>query len=62
MSEPTEAQYLVINALDTLGLLIENRYDEESGFWYLYTLSPILPLSVLMPDGEITAIEPGARA
>ncbi|HBL11987.1 MAG TPA: hypothetical protein DD379_11370 [Cyanobacteria bacterium UBA11162] len=58
MNEPTEAQYLVINALDTLGLLIENRYDEDTGVWYVFTPSPILPLAVLRQSGEITPIEP----
>jgi hypothetical protein len=58
MIEPTEEQYIVVNALETLGLLIENRYDQESGLWYLYTLSPLVPFSVLMQNGEITTIEP----
>lgn len=29
MLEPTKKQYIVVNALDTLGLLLENRYDED---------------------------------
>ncbi|MCL1465531.1 hypothetical protein [Argonema galeatum] len=44
MREPTEEQYLVINALDTLGLLIENRYDEDIGVWYIFSPSQVLTL------------------
>jgi len=47
MREPTEEQYLVINALDTLGLLIENRYDEDTGVWYIFTPSQVLPLAII---------------
>ena len=56
--EPTEAQYLVLNALDTLGLLEYNFYDEEDGIWYVETPSPVLPISKILQDGEITPIIP----
>jgi hypothetical protein len=58
MREPTEEQYLVINALEMLELLIENRYDQTSGVWYLFTSSPVLPLAMLKQNGEISPIEP----
>jgi hypothetical protein len=32
-------QYLIINALETLDLLIWKIYDEEKGFWYIKTPS-----------------------
>jgi hypothetical protein len=41
--EPTEQQYLVLNALETLGLLEGMFYDEERGIYYITTPSPILP-------------------
>lgn len=56
--ERTEAQYLVINALQTLELLTGEFYDEETGVWYIETLSQTLPIARLMPDGEISPLEP----
>lgn len=56
--EPTEAQYLIVNALDTLELLGSNFYDEDSGIWYIQTPSPILPYSQVLPNGDIVPIEP----
>ena len=55
--EPTEAQYLVINALETLDLILLTVYDQNSGTWFLETLSPVLPFCRLMPDGEILPLE-----
>jgi len=57
--EPTEEQYLVLNALDTLGLLITYFFDDGTGCYYLRTVSRILPISKLLADGEITSIELG---
>ena len=56
--ERTEAQYLVINALQTLELLTNEFYDEETGVWYIESLSQTLPLACLLPDGEISTLEP----
>lgn len=56
--EPTEAQYWIINALETLDLLRNSRYDEDIGIWYIYTPSPVLPFAMLQQDGDITPIEP----
>jgi hypothetical protein len=56
--DPTEEQYLTLNALDTLALLIDYRYDEDTGIFIIRTLSPVLPLAMLRQDGEITPIEP----
>jgi hypothetical protein len=55
--ERTEAQYLVINALQTLELLTGEFYDEETGIWYIETPSQILPIARLMSDGEILSLE-----
>lgn len=55
--EQTELQYLVFNALETLGLLVYNFYDVSSGIWFLETLSPSLPVCRLMPDGEVLPLE-----
>ena len=51
--EPSEAQYLIINALDTLDLLANGFYDESTGDWYIQTPSLILPISVIQQDGEV---------
>lgn len=56
--ERTEAQYLVFNALEALGLVRRDFYDEDTtGIWYLETISPTLPISRLLPDGEILPLE-----
>ena len=56
--EPTEEQYLVLNALETLEFLQDYRYDEDSGIFYIITSSPLLPLAMLRPNGEVTPVEP----
>jgi hypothetical protein len=33
--EPTEEQFLVFNALDTLALILGDFYDERQGNWSL---------------------------
>ena len=58
MVEPTEEQYMVINALDTLDLLRLNFYDENRGVWYIETPSPLLPISKVLENGEVVPIEP----
>jgi hypothetical protein len=55
--EPTEEQFLVFNALDTLALILGDFYDERQGNWYIQTPSQILPLSVILPNGEIVPFE-----
>lgn len=54
--EPTEAQYLVVNALETLGFLAENTYDESTGRWYVNTPSLGLPLAMIMENGEVVPV------
>lgn len=56
--EATEEQYLILNALETLGLLRDYRYDEDMGIFYIITLSPVLPLAMLLHNGDVTPIEP----
>jgi hypothetical protein len=51
--EPTEAQYLIINALDTLGLLVREIYDLEQGVWYIETPSLVLPIAIILPSGDV---------
>jgi hypothetical protein len=55
--EPTEEQYLVLNALETLGLLLFRVYDEDNGAWLIITSSLTLPRSYLLPNGEIIPLE-----
>jgi hypothetical protein len=56
--EPSEAQYLIINAIDTLALLENTVYDEDNQIWYISTHSPVLPLAMLLANGEITPVTP----
>ncbi|NDJ22839.1 hypothetical protein GS682_14585 [Nostoc sp. B(2019)] len=51
--EPSETQYLIINALTTLDLLGNTFYDEESGNWYINSPSPILPIAMILQNGDI---------
>ncbi|MBE9034079.1 hypothetical protein [aff. Roholtiella sp. LEGE 12411] len=51
--EPSEAQYLIINAFTTLDLLGNTFYDEESGNWYINSPSPILPIAMILQNGDI---------
>lgn len=55
--EPTEAQYLILNALETLELLQFRLYDESTGDWLLITPSIVLPVSSLKPNGDIVPRE-----
>ena len=54
--ESTEAQYLILNALETLELLQRRVYDPEQGFWIIETPSSVLPIAFLLPNGEIVPI------
>ena len=54
--EPIEAQYVVLNALETLGLLAGMFYDQDKGFWYITTSSLVLPTALLLQNGEIAPI------
>ena len=51
--EPTEVQYLIVNALETLELLQQRTFDGEIGNWYIRTLSPVLPIAMILPSGDI---------
>ncbi len=51
--EPSEEQYLIINALQTLDLLQSTFYDEDSGNWYINTPSPVLPIAMILQNGDI---------
>lgn len=55
--EPSDAQYLIINALQTLELRTYNTYEEDRGLWFIATLSSVLPVAVITQDGEIYPIE-----
>ena len=51
--EPTESQYLIINALQALGLLEYDFYDQDRGEWYIATPSNVLPISMILQNGDI---------
>jgi hypothetical protein len=55
--EQTEDQYLVFNAFESLELITRQFYDVVTGTWYLETVSQVLPVCRLMPDGEILPLE-----
>ena len=48
---------MIINALDTLDLIIWKIYDEEKGFWYIETPSQILPRAAILQSGEVVRID-----
>jgi hypothetical protein len=51
--EPSESQYLIVNALTTLDLVGNTFYDEESGNWYINTPSQVLPIAMILQNGDI---------
>ncbi|OKH22092.1 hypothetical protein [Chroogloeocystis siderophila] len=51
--EPTDAQYLILNALETLDLLQFRLYNENIGIWLIITASSVLPRAYLLPNGDI---------
>ena len=51
--EPSEEQYLIINALQTLDLLQSTFYDEDSGNWYINTPSSVLLIAMILQNGDI---------
>jgi hypothetical protein len=54
--EPTEAQYVVLNALETLGLLAGMFYDQDKGFWYITTPSLVLPTALYYKMAKLPPI------
>ncbi len=57
MVEPSEAQYLILNALDTLELLSNAVYDEDTGIWVIETPSNVLPYARLLQNSDIVPIK-----
>ncbi len=55
--EPSDAQYLIINALQSLELMTYNIYEPDRGLWFIATLSLILPIAAISQDGEIYPLE-----
>ena len=55
--EPSAAQYLIVNALETWELLQWRLYDEETGYWHIHTLSPVLPIAYILQNGDIVPSE-----
>jgi hypothetical protein len=51
--EPSEEQYLIVNALETLGFLDYQLYDRDTGNWYIETPSSNLPRAAITQSGEI---------
>jgi hypothetical protein len=54
--EPTEAQYLIINALETLELLQQQTFDSDTGNWYVSTPSRVLLIAMILPSGDIARV------
>lgn len=51
--EPSESQYLIINAWQTLELLEYNFYHQDTGNWYILTPSSVLPTAAIMQNGDV---------
>jgi hypothetical protein len=54
--EPSDAQYLIINALQTLALISYDWYERDRGLWFIATPSSILPRAVILQNGEVYPI------
>ena len=55
--EPSDEQYLIINALQTLELLERYLYERSRGLWFIETPSQVLPRAVIMRDGDIYPVD-----
>lgn len=51
--KPTDAQYLILKALETLNLLQFRLYDQNTGIWLIITATSVLPRAYLLPNGDI---------
>jgi hypothetical protein len=51
--EPSNEQYLIINALETLELLNYDWYESDRGLWFISTPSLNLPTAVILQNGDI---------
>jgi hypothetical protein len=51
--EPSELQYSIISALETLELLQNSFYDQSSGNWYINTSSSVLPIAIILQNGDV---------
>lgn len=58
--EPSETQFLIINALESLELLKMSFYDQGSGNWYVNTASSILPIAIILRNGDIVPTDWGS--
>ncbi len=54
--EPTDAQFLIINALEMLEVLIQQTFDPETNNWYILTLSEDLPMAMIVPSGKVVGV------
>jgi hypothetical protein len=45
-----------MNALETLELLQQRYFDAETGSWYIFTPSQILPIAMILPSGDIVPV------
>ncbi|BAZ13671.1 hypothetical protein NIES4071_55110 [Calothrix sp. NIES-4071] len=57
--EPSELQYSIISALETLELLQNSFYDEGSGNWYINTSSVVLPIAIILQNGDVVPLDWG---
>jgi hypothetical protein len=54
--EPSNEQYLIINALQTLELINYDWYESERGVWFIATPSGTLATAVILRNGDIYPI------
>lgn len=54
--EPTDAQFLIVNALETLELLQSRFYFADRGVWYIETPSPVLPVAAILQSGDVVPV------
>lgn len=55
--ERSDEQYLIFNALETLGFIEYDLYDLDTGNWYIETPSTILPRAIITQAGEVYPTE-----
>jgi len=48
-----DAQLLIIAALETLALLEQRILEPDTGIYYIFTPSELLPLAIILTNGDI---------
>ncbi len=55
--KPTDTQYLIFQALNSLMLIRLDAFDTDTGIWHIWVLSPATNIAKILPNGAIELME-----